>query len=381
MKKTIFMIFAIIMMSSLSVFAKEEIKVTVDKKVISFESSPFVENNRVLTPLRETFEALGVEVEWNDETKTVTCKKDGGIIELVLGESIASINGKNISLDVKPQIINERNFVPLRFISETLGADVKWNAPKQTVVINKGSNTIKYRSNRSVNDLDLKSKKYVAHAGGKIDGKVLTNSKEALEQSYRNGYNLVELDMQWSTDGNLVLVHDWGNFAEFIGSNDNKAYSAKEFTSLKMFESLTPMSIGDLANWLENNYGVYIVTDIKESNVQALKFIKDKYPHLIDRFVPQVYSFEEYKPVREMGYDNIIFTMYASNYGDKEILDFSRSHKLFAVTMPIYNAKTNLAWFLKNQGIYTYAHTVNGDNKNELKNSSVIGYYTDDILP
>lgn len=381
MKKSIFVIFTIMLMSSLPGFAKDEIKVVVDDKLVAFDASPFVENNRVLTPLRETFEALGVDVEWDNDTKTAICKKDDGIIELVVGESIASVNGKNISLDVVPKIIDDRNFVPLRFISETLDADVKWDSHARTVVINKGSNEIGYRSNASVDDLDLKARKYVAHAGGEINGRKLTNSKEALEQSYRNGYNLIELDMQWSTDGNLVLVHDWGNFANFIGAAEDKAYSAQEFTNLKMFGNLTPMSIDDLADWLEHNYGAYIVTDIKTSNVQALQFIKDKYPHLIDRFIPQIYGFNEYQPVKNMGYKNIIFTMYASNYSDKEIINFANSHKLFAVTMPIYNARTNLPWFLKDQGVYTYAHTVNKDNKGELLNSSVVGLYTDDILP
>lgn len=229
---------------------------------------------------------------------------------------------------------------------------------------------------------DLKPDKYISHAGGRVKGLTYTNSKEAMDESYKNGYKLMELDMEWTTDDNLVLIHDWDGYVETAFGVGQKRYSTEEFMNFDMIEGLTQMSVDTLADWLRENEGIYIVTDIKKDNVKALQLISDRYPDLVDRFVPQIYRFDQYVGTRNAGYKNIILTLYISNYTDSEILDFADRYNLMAVTMPIDRAKTDLPKLLNDNGVYVYSHTINDlDLENELLPFSVNGFYTDDILP
>ena len=83
-----------------------------------------------------------------------------------------------------------------------------------------------------------------------------------------------------------------------------------------MKNNLTPLSFAGLADWLHAHPGATIVTDVKDDNLRALKKIAADYPDLIDRVIPQIYAFEEYEPVWNMGYRNIILTLYVKNYPD-----------------------------------------------------------------
>ena len=65
-------------------------------------------------------------MQWNSQSQTVTIDLDNTRIELQIGSTSAKVNGKNLYLEAPPTIVNSRTFVPLRFISESLGAKVQW---------------------------------------------------------------------------------------------------------------------------------------------------------------------------------------------------------------------------------------------------------------
>lgn len=109
------------------------IKIMIDGKEMSVTTPPFMENYRVLVPMRSVFQALGATVVWNGETKTITASKDNKQIRLKVGSKKATVDGKSYTLDVAPQIINGHTFVPTRFVSEALGATVKWDGKKRIV--------------------------------------------------------------------------------------------------------------------------------------------------------------------------------------------------------------------------------------------------------
>lgn len=85
--------------------------------------------------MRTIFEELESTVQWTAKTKTITANRGTKKITLVVGSKTATVNGQKITLDVAPQIINGRTLVPLRFISEALGAKVDWNSQTKTVYI------------------------------------------------------------------------------------------------------------------------------------------------------------------------------------------------------------------------------------------------------
>jgi hypothetical protein len=111
-------------------------KVIMDGKTLSFDTPPFVENGYTFVPLRAIFEALGAQVYWNNTTKTVTAKNSSTEIVLTIGKSTAMVNGKSIKLDAPGKAVSSRTFVPLRFVSESMGMKVNWDGSTQTITIN-----------------------------------------------------------------------------------------------------------------------------------------------------------------------------------------------------------------------------------------------------
>lgn len=122
-------------------------KVLLDGQELSFEVNPVIENGRTLVPFRAIFEALEVKVNWNQETKEVEAIKDDLQISLIIGQSLAKVNEQDILLDVAPKIIEDRTMVPLRFVSENLGAEVSWGGSKKIIYIFTKANNTKERQN------------------------------------------------------------------------------------------------------------------------------------------------------------------------------------------------------------------------------------------
>ncbi|ODP26521.1 Gamma-D-glutamyl-meso-diaminopimelate peptidase [Paenibacillus nuruki] len=118
-----------------SVSAATPIKITIDGVQLTTDQAPVMSANRTMVPLRGVFEALDAKVLWKQSTKTVTAIKDGTTIVLPLGSRTATINGKKVTLDVPAKSIKGRTVVPLRFVSESLGEKVGWNASTKTVSI------------------------------------------------------------------------------------------------------------------------------------------------------------------------------------------------------------------------------------------------------
>lgn len=101
------------------------------------DTAPFIRNDRTMTPARFVAEALGARVQWNEAERTVTVTKDGIEIVLTINSDTAIVNGNNVRLDSPAVIENNRTYTPARFIGETLGAKVEWDAETRRVIITK----------------------------------------------------------------------------------------------------------------------------------------------------------------------------------------------------------------------------------------------------
>jgi len=111
------------------------LKVIINGNPVTFDVNPIVINNRTLVPLRKIFETLGAEVQWDAATQTITATNGLNNIKIGIGNSVAEKNGQAIELDIPPQIINNRTLVPLRFVSESFGANVNWDDSTKTINI------------------------------------------------------------------------------------------------------------------------------------------------------------------------------------------------------------------------------------------------------
>ncbi|MGN7381957.1 copper amine oxidase N-terminal domain-containing protein [Paenibacillus sp. SAFN-117] len=113
----------------------DPIKVLIDKKLLSFEQPPVLIDGNTLVPMRAIFEQLGAKIEWNQEEYSVTATKGNTTIYLKIGDKQAKRNGETINLEVPAQLVQSNTMVPVRFISESLGAHVEWDDMTKTVVI------------------------------------------------------------------------------------------------------------------------------------------------------------------------------------------------------------------------------------------------------
>lgn len=111
------------------------IRVTVDGTPVVFDQPPVILDGRVMVPMRAIFEALGAKVHWEVGKQVVTAVKNKNTIIASIGSKQATVNGREQALDIPAQIINNRTMVPVRFISESLGAKVSWSVRSQTVTI------------------------------------------------------------------------------------------------------------------------------------------------------------------------------------------------------------------------------------------------------
>lgn len=110
-------------------------KVYADQKEVPFSVEPVAQNGTTLVQLRPLFESLGIALDWNGNTQTITGTKGDSKFTLVLGQRTATINGKPFELAVPGKAINGHTMVLLRFVGEASGAVVGWHAETRSISV------------------------------------------------------------------------------------------------------------------------------------------------------------------------------------------------------------------------------------------------------
>ncbi len=157
MKKIVSLLILLFCLTLMPLTAQAAPQVILDGQRIDFDVQPVIENGRTLVPLRAIFEALGANVQWEGSTQTVTATKNGTEIKLIIGGQ-AFKNGQTVNLDVPAKIVSGRTMVPLRFVSEALGARVNWNGATQTIAISSSGQKISSSTNKGVDRSKFKGK-------------------------------------------------------------------------------------------------------------------------------------------------------------------------------------------------------------------------------
>lgn len=122
------------------VTADDTIKVLVNGSEVTFEeTAPFIENERTLVPMRAIFEALGADVTWDEEFRTVVSYDPVSNVSITMqiDSDKIFVGEKEIALDVPARIVNDRTVVPLRAVSEGMNSIVNWDGETRTVTIEK----------------------------------------------------------------------------------------------------------------------------------------------------------------------------------------------------------------------------------------------------
>lgn len=113
------------------------------------DAKPFIKNDRTLVPLRFIVEAIGGEVNWDNDNRLVTVNSKGKTIELPIDSKTIKIDGKDVNIDQAAIIKGDRTFVPIRFIAENLDMVVNYINDTREIEISS------FEDKKSENNADL----------------------------------------------------------------------------------------------------------------------------------------------------------------------------------------------------------------------------------
>lgn len=196
------------------------LRVEVNGERVNFpDEEPYADKaQRVQVPVRFVSEALGAKVEWASATKTVTITRDSDTLVLVLGQSSYEVNGEKKLMDTKASRTGGRVFVPLRFVSEGLGASVKWDSVVRTVYISTAGFTEDYEKPKEETVETGEVREEIMH-GFKV--KHNTGSKLDVERGTGKGFQAI-----------LTLSMRFYDFGE--GNYDMQVKEIEEILSQKV---------------------------------------------------------------------------------------------------------------------------------------------------
>ncbi|WP_199925766.1 copper amine oxidase N-terminal domain-containing protein [Paenibacillus bouchesdurhonensis] len=205
MRKTGAMLASFILLMSLlpaATMAKSSsLRVEVDGGRIYFpDEQPYLDQaQRVQVPVRFVSEALGAKVGWDAATKTVTIELEDNRITLVLGNKEYLLNGESKQMDKAAARVGGRTFVPLRFVSEGLGTEVNWDSTVRTVRA--------YTPGFDPSEVKLGAEQIVEESiyGFKVKqntGSGLHITRESYEPNSTRNYALIDLLINYPFKGN-----------------------------------------------------------------------------------------------------------------------------------------------------------------------------------
>lgn len=119
-------------------FAAEGIRIEIDGKPLAPGVAPVIENGRTMVPFKAIFEALDLKTDWIAQQRIATAYNGEMNVSIKIDAPYGSIDGELVRLDAPAKIVNGRTLVPLKFISEAFGNEVRWDAGKRLISIKSG---------------------------------------------------------------------------------------------------------------------------------------------------------------------------------------------------------------------------------------------------
>ena len=137
---------------------------------------------------------------------------------------------------------------------------------------------------KNFNDYKKDTSRFIAHAGGEIDGNRYTNSKESLDLNYDRGFRLFELDIILTSDGKFVAAHDWKYWAKIINYIGEIPVSQEQFLSQKIYGKYTPLDMDSINEWFKIHPDAILVTDKVNDPISFSELFIDKSRLIMELF-------------------------------------------------------------------------------------------------
>ena len=231
----------------------------------------------------------------------------------------------------------------------------------------------------------------LAHAMGGIGESVYTNSQEAFERAYEDGFRVYEVDMVVTKEGEVICSH------EYLDEN-GEVLEYSSFMQQKIENKYTPVDLKKLIDLMETYPDVYIMTDIKwdnsmgSSNEDVITLIsalveeaeKRQSKNILDRMIIQIYNPKSYEIMKSIyPFKHYVYTLY--HYASpiyEEILGFCLENNLPVVAMEESRISKEIVEYFNQWNIDVLVYTINDETTaSELREYGVKGIYTDWLMP
>lgn len=237
----------------------------------------------------------------------------------------------------------------------------------------------------------LKEDTLLAHAMGGIDESVYTNSLEAFESAYENGFRVYEVDLVVTKEGEVVCSH------EYLDEN-GEVIEYSSFMQEKIEDKYTPVDLKKLIDLMETYPDVYMMTDIKWDNsmgssnddvitlvtalVEEANIRENK--DILERMIIQIYNPKSYEIMESIyPFKNYVYTLY--HYASpiyEEILGFCLENNLPVVAMEESRVNKEIVEYFNQWNIDVLVYTINDEaTASKLCEYGVKGIYTDWLMP
>lgn len=204
----------------------------------------------------------------------------------------------------------------------------------------------------------FKVPRYIAHAGGGIEGINYTNSLEALNYSYELGFRSFEIDLVEDKNGKILGAHDW---AEKTGCDSTLPVTEEHFLTHKFLDRFTLMSMDMINQWFTEHPDAILVTDkINSPKKMASQFV-DK-----SRLIMELFSFDAIEEAKECGVEFMMTGDLLNNIeGDKLQFLIENDIEYLAVSRRMIKDYEDLFVQCKKKGIKIFVFHVNYEGKDE----------------
>ncbi|WP_350291837.1 glycerophosphodiester phosphodiesterase family protein [uncultured Croceitalea sp.] len=210
---------------------------------------------------------------------------------------------------------------------------------------------------KEVYNFEPNTNRYIAHAGGEVNGIKSTNTKDALDESYAKGFRLFELDIISTSDGKLVAAHDWGMWSRFTDYKGELPPSHEEFKKHKIYGDYTTLDLNGINDWFKAHPDATLVTDKLNDPIAFAESFVDK-----DRLIMELFSIMAAEEAASYGLNAMISQIpFMGIKGDK--LDFLKINniKYIALSRRMIKREKKLLVKLRDAGIKVYVYHVNFD--------------------
>ena len=233
--------------------------------------------------------------------------------------------------------------------------------------------------------------KLIAHAAGGIDGKAYTNSREALQKSYANGYRLIEIDFILGKDNKVVARHDWtDSYGQKAFIAAGQPLTRANFMSSKYYDKYASLDLSSVIKLMSELPDIYVIVDAKTMSVddtiaiykEISKELEGVDESIISRLIAQIFYKADLEIVRSHGFSNILYVPGREGYDIDHIIRFSKENSIKAVSLPYRRAVSKDLKKLNDNGIKPYLYTLNDLHEmKQLQSIGAYGFFADFVSP